>query len=400
MEFRDSKVLIIFFILMLLVSSCEFPPSAAMADSGSGDPPEDPTATYTYTPVTPEEKESEDTPEPEPEDPTETPTPTFTPTPEIIGPGYTDGYNPLTGLLEENPLILFQKPLMVAISNFPPSARPQSGMSFSAQVWETYIGEGATRFLVLFYGNYAALMDEIMQNRLDDTFDQLIKPIRSGRVVFEDIKTMYPGALLITAGASPEVSAQISNRQNYFGDNPDDINGAGIGADDLGGLSGNPGDPVDYASLTFGPPTGSGMPADFLRIIYNVNNHVGWEYNPEQGAYLRYQDQADGTGELYPATDALTGEQLAFENVVVMWARHEYIKPTLIEIELLYVKDRKGLLFRDGEVYDILWSSMSGEFRIYNQDGNTVPLKPGKTFFQVVSYGSTWNPEEMLVRYH
>ena len=218
--------------------------------------------------------------------------------------------------------------------------------------------------------------------------------------MFEDINPRYPGALLISAGASPEVCAQISNRQNDFGDNPDDINGAGIGADDLGGLSGSAGDPVDYASLTFGPLTGSGMPADFLRIIYNVNNHVGWEYDPEQGAYLRYQDQADGTGELYPATDALTGEQLAFENVVVMWARHEYIKPTLIEIELLYVKDRKGLLFRDGEVHDILWSSMSGEFRIYDQDGNTVPLKPGKTFFQVVSYSSTWNPEEMLVRYH
>jgi len=397
---QSKKVLtLIGLILIVILTACEYPPSA-VADNSSDDPPDEPTATFTV--AAPEEEEPQVTSEPEDEEeqePSETPTPTFTPVPEVIGPAYMDGYNPLTGLLEGDPSVLYFKPMMVALSNFPPSARPQFGMSASSQVWETYIGEGATRFLVLFYGNYVAQLQGIMQNRLDETFDQLIKPIRSGRVVFEDIKTMYPGAVLITAGASPEVGQQLSNRQNNFGD-PDDINGAGIDENELSNLSGNSGNPEDYASLTFGPAPAGGSPADFLRIIYNVNNHIGWEYDPESGTYLRYQDKADATGELYPATDGLTGEQLAFENVVVMWAQHYYVKPTLIEIELLYVKDRKGLLFRDGQVYEIYWSSMSGEFKIYDADGNIVPLKPGKTFFQVVSYASTWNPEEMLVRFH
>ncbi|MBN1265688.1 MAG: DUF3048 C-terminal domain-containing protein [Anaerolineales bacterium] len=399
MNHTRKVLLFIGLVLLLLLSACEYPP-AAMADEGSENPLPEPTATFTI--AAPEEAGTQDTPNPQDEEdqePSQTPTPTFTPEPEVIGPDYQDGYNPLTGMLEDNPLVLFMKPLMVAISNFPPSARPQFGLSVASQVWETYIGEGATRFLVIFYGDYVTQLQGIMQNRLDETFDQLIKPIRSGRVVFEDIKTMYPGALLITAGASPEVSQQLSNQQNYFGSNPDDINGAGLGGDDLSNLSGATGNPVDYASLMFGPATG-GSPADFLRIIYNVNNHVGWEYDPESGAYLRYQDIADGTGDLYPATDGLTGEQLAFENVVVMWAQHNYVKPTLIEIELLYVKDRKGLLFRDGEVYEILWSSMSGELKIYDANGNVVPLKPGDTFFEVVSYASTWKPEEMLIRFH
>ncbi len=397
---NKTKILLLICILIMLVSACEFPPSSAMADEESEDQQPQPTATYTHTPEPQEPQAVEESAEPEPVEPTEVPTPTFTPTPEVIGPDYTDGFNPLTGLLEGNLLVLFQKPLMVAISNFPPSARPQSGMSTAAHVWETYIGEGATRFLVVFYGDYIAQLQGILQNQLDDTFDQLIQPIRSGRVVFEDIKTLYPGGILITAGASAEVGSQLSNRQNFFGDNPDDINNAGLDGDDLGNLAGSTGDPLDYASLTFGPPAPGGSPADFLRIVYNVNNHVGWEYDPDSGTYLRYQDRADSTGELYPATDALTGEQLGFENVVVMWARHNYVKPTVIEVELLYVKDRKGLLFRDGEVYDILWSSMSGEFKIYDQDGNIVPLKPGKTFFQVVSYASTWKPDELLVRFH
>ena len=55
--------------------------------------------------------------------------------------------NPLTGLPVDDPTLLNLPPALVSISNFPVSARPQSGLSTSPLVFELYIGEGMTRFL-------------------------------------------------------------------------------------------------------------------------------------------------------------------------------------------------------------------------------------------------------------
>ncbi len=310
--------------------------------------------------------------------------------------------NPLTGLPVENPEWLYRRPVMVAISNFPPTAIPHSGESFAAHVFELFQGFGMTRNLVVFFGDYAEQIQSVLDNPLaEGGSNQVIGPVRSGRVVFEDVKTLYPHALLITAGASSDVKAQLSNRVSVYGTDPDDINSTGVAVDQLADFSDLEVDPTEYFGLTFDtkPPEG-GSSAPFLRIIYNLFNQLGWEYDPLQGAYLRWHDKADGTGELYPETDRLTGEQLAFENVVVMWAEHRYVTPTVVEMNLVYVRDQKGLLFRDGMFYPIRWSSRSGVFTIHDAEGNPVPLKPGKTFFQVVSYETTWDPKELIVRFH
>jgi hypothetical protein len=289
------------------------------------------------------------------------------------------------------------------VSNFPVSSRPQAGLSAAPQVWETFIGEGMTRLLTVYYGDYVQDLEEIINNRLAEGSQEgfVIGPVRSGRVVYEDIKTLFVGGRLITAGASSDVASQLTGRSSVYSSNPDDINSAGV---EVGDLAGDPGchvDPSQYATLTFDtvPPSG-GEDAPFVRIVYNYLNQIGWEYDAEHGVYLRSQDKADGTGELFPATDRLTGEQLAFENVVVMWAQHRFVTPTIIEMDLVYVKDQKGLLFRDGNVFDIKWSTRRGELILHDDDGNPIPLKPGHTFFEVVSWQSTWYPQRMIVRYH
>ncbi len=65
--------------------------------------------------------------------------------------------NPLTGLPVDNSDLLELPPALVSIANFPVSARPQAGLSFSPFVFEMYIGEGMTRFLALFYGEFPSL---------------------------------------------------------------------------------------------------------------------------------------------------------------------------------------------------------------------------------------------------
>jgi hypothetical protein len=400
-----SKRTISLILFIFLLPACSIPLSSSKnAESPQPDGPitevvaEKPTATFPPPTVVPEAVE-EEIKEP-PAEATEVelqPTQTIELEPE-------QPTNPMTGLPVDDPGVLQRRPLLVSISNFPPTARPQAGLSFASHVYSTFIGFGMNRYVAVFYGDYAEHLQEILANRLaegnDDDF--AIGPVRSGRVAFEDIKNQYPHALLITAGASPEVLSQLSNQVSVFGSSDESVNSTGVGAGALGQLaSGYPVDPLKYESLVFDatPPTG-GEPTEFVRIIYNYLNQNGWEYDPESRTYLRSQDQADGSGELYPTTDKLTGEQLGFENVLVLWAKHSYLSPTVVQINLSYVWDQFGLLYRDGKVYEVKWSTRNGKLMIYDGEGAPVPLKPGKTWFEVVSFQTTWDRDKSIVRFH
>src|SRR5512143_1508613 len=72
-----------------------------------------------------------------------------------IGPDLEDfpaGVSPLTGLPVSDPSNLSLPAVLVSLANFPPTVRPQTGLSFAPQVYEIYITEGMTRFLTVFYG--------------------------------------------------------------------------------------------------------------------------------------------------------------------------------------------------------------------------------------------------------
>jgi len=102
--------------------------------------------------------------------PTSTPLPTATPTQVIVryGPdNFPANVNPLTGLEVADASILERRPIMIKVSNFPREGRPHAGLSAADIVFDYYTGEGANRFLALFYG----------------TDSEQIGPIRSGRLI-------------------------------------------------------------------------------------------------------------------------------------------------------------------------------------------------------------------------
>ncbi len=260
-----------------------------------------------------------------------------------------------------------------------------------------------TRFLAVYYGQYSDDIEAALENRLAEGSLEgfVIGPVRSGRVVFEDIKTLFPKGWLVTAGASAEVKAQLTNRSSVYGSDPEDINSAGLDPNDLPGGESCSVDPSNYGDLVFSEqPAPGGTSTEFFRIVYNLYNQIGWTWDQDQGAYLRSQDQADGSGELQPALEALTGDQLAFENVMVIWAQHRYVSPTILEMELVYVRDRYGLLFRDGQVFEVQWSTPGGKMLVHDAEGDPIPLDKGRTFIEVVSYETTWDPEAKVIRYH
>jgi hypothetical protein len=156
------------------------------------------------------------------------------------------------------------------------------------------------------------------------------------------------------------------------------------------GVAGAP----DLAGMRFQPAApDEGDAADRLWLFYAYLNQVAWEYDGSQGAYVRWQDNADAV--LQPMPDRLTGQTLAFENVVVLFAEHVFETPTIIEINLESVGEGRGLAFRDGQMYRVTWSSPGADapLRFTGLDGAAYGFKPGSTWFEIV--GPDSNVQEL-----
>jgi len=335
--------------------------------------------------------------------------PTAEPTPEVL--------NPLTGLPVQNPENLALPPALVSVTNFPPTARPQAGLSFSPLVFELYIGDGMTRYLALFYGDYpkAAVPDPA-----DDAGEALaegvqpptaeIGPIRSGRLPYEYIRKLFNG-FIVMASAYSKVAAQLDEYVNVFGSDTMDVNSALIPVDRLEDIARANQEELgefNLSGMAFdAQPPAQGKTAHSLWVFYAYKNQVFWRYNDEDGSFHRWQDNADGST-FIEQTDRLNGEPLTYENVIVLFADHEVENTYLIDINLLYVKKGKALLFRDGLMQEIFWTTKSEEYeqttgdfrpiRFIDAEGNPVLLKPGQTWVEIVPgytvYWETVNSEK------
>ncbi len=335
-----------------------------------------------------------------------------TPTPGVdagqTGPDrFAEGVNPLTGLPVSDPTSLALPPALISVANFPVSGRPQAGLSYAPYVYELFIGEGMTRFLALFYGDYPQL-DEASASQPSLGVDNAgIGPVRSGRLPYQSLRKLYNG-FLVMASASNEVRSELSSSTNVYGSDTEDINSARIDVTRLQALAqANKKEKAFNMTgnqFSIQPPAG-GQAASKLWVFYAFLNQVLWNYDPNSQAYLRQQDKADGSGKFYPSTDRLTGEQLAFENVVVLFVQHEVLNSshTLIDLDLLYTTN-KAYLFRDGKMYPIYWTTANGDYekksgqlrpiRFVDKQGNPFPLKPGKTWVEVVDVTATMVEKE------
>jgi hypothetical protein len=306
-----------------------------------------------------------------------------------------------------DPNLLAYPPALISVSNFPVSARPQAGLSFSPYVFELFIGEGMTRFLAIFYGDYPQVSTQNGDSSVIANNQAEIGPVRSGRLPYQAIRQLYNG-FLVMASASAEVQDSTSNSTNIYGSDSADINSALIDVSQLEALA-KANAKTQAANLTgntfnINSPEG-GQTAEELWVFYNFYNQVQWTYDRASGKYLRFQDKADGSGNFYPATDRLTGEQLAFENVIVLSVKHEVLNSakTLIDFDLLYTKGDAYLL-RDGKVYPIYWSTIGDQYeketgllrpiRFTNRNGEPIPLKPGSSWVEVVDVTTTFSEIE------
>lgn len=462
-----------------------------------------------------------------------------------VGPDLEDfpaGYSPLTGLPVSDPSALDLPVVLISITNFPITARPQAGLSYAPVVYEMTITQGMTRFLVAFYGEYprpgsfatgsceprketfspgptslgnrawedgnangqqdawepglpgvcvdlldaasgavlqstatdsngyygfdveeggqyilqfsppegaafttahvgnddqdsdadpfSGQTDAITASGNDSSWDagftlpgdyvspslpstaQIIPggevgPVRSARDSYVHISGFFQDSCLIYASADANVLAKVPKCAMQFGKEDGSVNSAMLDITRMRRIaeeSKNPGYDFNYAANLFSdtPPAG-GLPANRLDVFYSYFNQQRWVFDPLSSTYLRFEDLAEGNpaaGEIpfVPSTDRLTGQQLAFENIIVLYANHNVISPTRVDIDLSIGQKGNAMLFRDGQAYKIRWSTVAGEYeqatglrrpiRFYDESGNPIPLKPGQTWVHIVTPAS------------
>jgi hypothetical protein len=457
--------------------------------------------------------------------------------PQQVGPdSFPAGYNPLTGQPVSDPSLLDLPAVLVSITNFPPSARPQSGLSYAPWVFELYIAEGMTRFLATFYGDFPQrepelkgsctvrsepfeqtstllgnrvwldkngnglqdpdepglggvcvnLYDAATGNLLADTSTDLngyysfnvsqggayvlefvkpdglqftsanigddqrdsdadpasgrtaaftvaqddgswdagflapagltlaeasgnpagaadVGPVRSGRLPYVYIRDAFQNSCLIYASATEQIRAQLRGCAMVFGNDGGNINSAMLDVTRLEKIAEEnkrPSDNFNYSGNLFSEqPLAQGAPADEIQVYYSFLNQSQWKYDAASGKYLRYEDLADGSGNFRPALDRLNGQQLAYSNVIVLYAAHTVINPYIIDIRLGAGEKGKAVVFRDGQKYDVTWTTVSGEYekstglrrpiRFLDANGNPFALKPGQSWVHLVTPATT-----------
>jgi Protein of unknown function (DUF3048) C-terminal domain len=229
-----------------------------------------------------------------------------------------------------------------------------------------------------------------------------VGPVRSGRLLYRYLGAMYQYSCLIYASADEEVLAQIPDCATV--PHTDAGGGAMLPLERMQKIAEQNAEKrtnFNYSSNLFSdePPAG-GVPAGELGVYWALLNQSKWVYDAASEAWWRYVDESNlaTAGILHPEVDRLTGRQLMFENVIVLFAPHIVVKPTIVDIDLKLGDVGNAYLFRDGQMYKIRWSTIAGVYEqktglrrpmyFVNLDGSPVALKPGHTWVIVLDMQS------------
>jgi hypothetical protein len=312
----------------------------------------------------------------------------------LLYPGHA-AVCPLTGLPTDADL-LDNRPIFISISHFPAWAtRPSTGLNSAPVVFETLIDEGQTRLQALFYCGYPKNNSSSDVTAQDSGFD--IRGVRSGRIFYSELAKLF-SAGLIFGGASAEVYREIAPYQCGVVDNqgiPKNIGGAGLDIDSLQAIAEKCKQPLGNTQLDvwqFGPPPSGGEKADNFLMVYNYLNQTRWEFSPEAGGYLRYQNDPETPDEFTLSTDKLTGQAIVRQNILLLEVPHQVLNRagTIIDFDLTNERGFAWLL-RDGAIYKICWSAI---FKDYATSSNRYrpPLLYDCSSKEPVNlaYGSMW----------
>lgn len=305
-------------------------------------------------------------------------------------------------------ILVSRRPVAVKIENSE-WARPQWGLNTADIVFETMVEGGETRFHALFQSAIPRRMGPVRSARMSDAFlcpwfDSVLFYSGSNKEVDNELNTyevpkmprLYLGDLLYSLddvreslhgvyldktkkiyehmakdGFSTTSAVQsfpfmsLEKYERYLKikklrgtDSSIEISETSIDAIELNNIA-------TVASAYF-----SGL-AD-----------IEWRYDEETNKYLRYQNN-----ELQ--VDGLTDEPITADNIIVM--PQDYIEAKTLDpagnptyITLFEGENKKVKIYRDGKVFSGTYDCVRDSFPTFkNKYGKTIPLKVGRTWFEV-----------------
>lgn len=327
---------------------------------------------------------------------------------------------PLNGLLYSQPERESwekRRPLAVMIENSV-DARPQSGLSNADVVFEAVAEGGITRFMALFYCDA-------------QSEDVTLAPIRSARTYFINLASGFNRPMYVhVGGANLEGPANALGQLTDYGwTGENDINQFSVGyptfirdynrlpgkdiatehtmttsteklwevAQKRGWTNMSPSVKVGsktvdgedwadgYTGWTFDDETpGKGNQTINYAFWSGLSQFdVSWKYDAASGKYLRSNG---GTA----STDLNNDEQLAYDNVIVMFVDEEGPLDELKHMMYDVINKGDGILFYGGEATPIKWSKKSREAELdfTTKAGKPLTLPRGKIWVSLVPTGN------------
>jgi hypothetical protein len=317
------------------------------------------------------------------------------PTGKIIPTIEQKGLDPLTGLEVANPKNLDRRPVMIKVSNYPALGRPHAGLAFADLVFDYYIGTGQNRFLAVFYGQDA----------------KSIGPVRSGRLVDIQLVNLYQGILGFGSADGDTLDAifgdlgrrAIANLEApcpaFCGNDTHSVIGVFADSAELSkwyGQQASDNHRYDLSGMNFSDHAALGSKsASQVNIRFNFYNRTEWRFDPPSGKYLRWMNNEllAETIFMVPSTEKTTGQQLAFSNVIILFAKYDEIAPSKHNVELWgNTRGEKAVFFRNGQMIEGEWkvTNRTKPIQFFDAQGKPFSLAPGNSWIVLTGLNSSF----------
>jgi hypothetical protein len=138
----------------------------------------------------------------------------------------------------------------------------------------------------------------------------------------------------------------------------------------------------------------SGLLGKKIGVQFNPTDRGEWLFDPATNMYLRSIENVDNNNKvtMIPLTDRLTGKQLAFSNVILMFAYYTEYAPSLHDISVYNnLNGQRAVLFRDGKAVDAIWKSTGSDnpIQFLTNEGKPIALKPGNTWIVITGINTS-----------
>jgi hypothetical protein len=304
-------------------------------------------------------------------------------------------YNPLTGHLADDRSAVRRRIVGVKIDNAP-LARPQSGLGIADLVYEQLAEGGFTRFLAFFLTQAPERVGPVRSARLTDIYlgeewDFLLAYAGAGRTT-----SRLLAEALIPAFKAPELGENLQGSA-YFRDPRRPVpHNLFVRVDEVRQEAAkDPQIPAEVYVKPFNfvepPETGA---LRTLALPYVPEAAVRWRYDPAQNTWLRTMAGA-------PHVDALTGQQIQAENVVVQYAQihtAQNVEPDSAGnpvLDTVLRGENKLRVFHSGQMLEGTWVKEHdrAKTQYLTAEGMPMPFRPGRVWLHIVpaDFGASWS---------